>query len=302
MKRMLLISTVLIFLSLLLTAGQAALFSQEKSGSPSSDPSITYIHGTVSICKDKATWVPLAKDTPVKGSDWISTTTNSCIILTINGNDSVTVGGDSMCALYDPSEDDTPKEQRGEGRVWQKLYLNYGRMWVKMDTVPEKATAPLTLVTPTSKMIAKSATFEVVKGKRDSQPEEYWVMTGTATLNKKNKDLPMNALERVFVMPGQQLPAAAAKFNPKNISDWQKWNESKDKRLAAGDAESLEKTPPPKVSTLPASYPGGPGGGGSGPSAPSAGNPGSNPGVNTNSNFNYQEIRDRIRIPPAYKP
>jgi hypothetical protein len=296
-------NTLLIVLLLLsmLTGGSGISYSEEHGGTSQGDPVIKYLYGTVTICKDHVNWQPLTKDTPVKGNDWISTATNSCAILTINGSDSVTLGGESMGAIYDPAEDDTPKEQRGAGRTWQKLYLNYGRMWLKMDSAPEKEAATMTVVTPTSKVVAKSAIVEVVKGKKDSLPEECWVMAGTVTLSKKNKDLTVNASERVIVMAGQQLPAAASKFNPKNISDWQKWNEGKDRLLTAGDTGSLEKTPPPKVSTLPAARPGGPGGASS-PSAPSAGNPGSNPGVNTNSNFNYQEIRDRIRIPPAYTP
>ena len=76
----------------------------------------------------------------------------------------------------------------------------------------------------------------------------------------------------------------------------EKWNLQKDTLLLNGDSKSLTTMEPPKTSDTASGSTGK-------TAAPSSGQSSGSGTPQTPANsFDYQQLRDRIRIPPAYKP
>jgi hypothetical protein len=264
-------------------------------------PSPLHVFGSASYYSDAKTWQPLTKGTTIAKEQWIGTDPKSTIILGFNGNDTITLSNSSMGSFSAPTRSSTEPGRE----LWNQFQLEQGSSWIRIESA-ENEKDPFTIVTPTAKVTAKKAIFEVVKGKMSSQPEEFWVWEGSITVRKKNKEVIINAHEKVILMGGQALPDKGFRFNPQNVTAWQKWNARKDGFLAGGDMKNLEGSTPPIVTSAPLpTYQGGAGAAGSSGSPASSaprGGASTDTGGQGNSNFNYQEIRDRIRIPPAYKP
>jgi|GEM_PF-3564256 len=257
----------------------------------SGPPKILHIYGNVSTYPENGKWQALTKDTTFKGNDWIYAGPNSYVIFSLNGNDIVTVTNDTLCAVYPP--DSSPG---GGSRQWKKLYLQYGRMWLSL---PESQgdSNQIEVLTPTASVTTKGAVMGVSKDRNEKLPEEYLVSTGSASVSKNSKSIVLREKERVIIMAAQALPSQATKVRSFNMSEWEKWNLQKDTLMQKGDSKSLATMEPPKTSDTASGSTGK-------TAAPSSGQSSGSgtPQTPAGSNFDYQQIRDRIRVPPAYKP
>lgn len=249
-----------------------------------------YIYGSVSTQPENGKWQTLTKDMTFKGNDWIYVGPNSYIIFSLNGKDTVTVTNESLCAIY------PPESPAGDGsRQWKKLYLQHGRMWLSLTTSSNESDQ-ITVLTPTASVTTKGAVMGISKDKDEKLPEEYLVSSGSASVTKNNKTKVLKEKERIIIMASQALPSQPTKVRSFNMSEWEKWNEQKDALLIKGDSEIITKMEPPKASAATS--------GKTGKTSTSSGQSSGasqSPGT-TNSNFDYQQIRDKMKIPPAYKP
>jgi hypothetical protein len=263
--------------------------AEESPGSPK----IIYMYGNVSTYPENGKWQALTKDTTFKGNDWIYAGPNSYVIFSLNGNDIVTVTNDTLCAVYPP--DSSPG---GGSRQWKKLYLQYGRMWLSL---PESQgdSNQIEVLTPTASVTTKGAVMGVSKDRNEKLPEEYLVSTGSASVTKDKKTIALNEKERVIIMAAQALPSQPTKVRSFNMSEWEKWNLQKDTLMQKGDSKALTTMEPPKTAAAASGSTGKTGTSSSGQSSGSGATQAPSTG---GSNFDYQQVRDRIRVPPAYKP
>ncbi|MDQ7821685.1 MAG: hypothetical protein RDV48_02700 [Candidatus Eremiobacteraeota bacterium] len=265
-----------------------------------SSPTALCVWGKSSFFREGKGWQPLEKGGAFQAQDWIGTGGKGCLIVTLNGSDSITMSNDTMVQLGAPQE--TP----GSPSSYDELFLQYGNLWI---TIPasEGGDRSFTITIPEGKIFTHGAVFEVIKGKDKMELEEFRVWKGSIVLTRKKRAVILNEKESVALMPGQELPLRASKTSQGGFSPWTRWNEKKDELLRLGRLDELAALAPPQVARTsynPALIKTGSGGSAppSGSSGSSASKPGDTSSPQQNTGTELNELRQRIRLPPQNFP